>query len=139
MAADLAQRVAVGALLLLFHRDDVSVCCNESVDHTIQLCLPFRGDATPVDSSLLTVRFNQVVFWTVLASGALDSSFSAWSNISEHALNTFFALSELLIPRTRPSPWINLPVVIVLLALYLALAELTYATQGWYVYLFLDP
>ena len=72
-----------------------------------------------------------VVFWTVLASGALRSEFSTWSNISEHGLNSLFALSEVLIPRIRPSPWINLVVMILLLALYLAFAEIIHASQGW--------
>jgi len=80
-----------------------------------------------------------VVFWALLSKGALRSQFSTWSNILEHALNSVFALSEVVLSRTKPSPWINLIVVIILLALYLALAEITYATQGWYVYQFLDP
>ena len=41
-------------------------------------------------------------------------------------------------PRTATPPWIHLPWLIFVLALYLGLAYLTYATQGFYVYSFLD-
>ncbi|GAB7354755.1 hypothetical protein MBLNU459_g5161t3 [Dothideomycetes sp. NU459] len=79
------------------------------------------------------------VFWAVLSAGALTSQFTIWSNISEHALNTVFAFAEVVLPRTNPHPWINLVPVVVLLALYLALAYITHATEGFYVYGFLDP
>lgn len=46
---------------------------------------------------------------------------------------------EITIPRTFPPPWIHLPILIILLALYLALAYLTHATEGFYPYDFLDP
>jgi hypothetical protein len=54
-------------------------------------------------------------------------------------MNTLWALFEILLPRTEPPPWIHLLLCIVFLALYLALAYVTHATQGWYPYDFLDP
>lgn len=45
---------------------------------------------------------------------------------------------EILVPRTEPLPWLDLLPIVVLLALYLGLAYLTHATQGFYVYDFLD-
>ena len=43
-----------------------------------------------------------------------------------------------MVPRTEPLPWLDLIPIIVLLALYLGLVYLTHATQGFYVYDFLD-
>ncbi|KAI0505681.1 hypothetical protein F5B22DRAFT_498323 [Xylaria bambusicola] len=81
-----------------------------------------------------------IVFWALLsAPTTLSTTYSAWSNISEHALNGALALFEIIIPRTRPTPWSHLPFLILLLALYLALAYLTQATKGFYTYPFLDP
>ena len=65
--------------------------------------------------------------------------YDAWSNISQHAMNSLFALFEAFIPRTNPRPWIHLPFIILILALYLGLAYLTKATQEFYVYNFLNP
>lgn len=79
------------------------------------------------------------VFWSLLAYGALSTQFSTWVNISEHGLNSFLAFAEIVLTRADPSPWINLVMVIVLIALYLALAELVHAAAGYYVYDFLDP
>ncbi|KAK5634827.1 hypothetical protein RRF57_010540 [Xylaria bambusicola] len=81
-----------------------------------------------------------IVFWALLSSPTtLSTTHSAWSNISEHALNAALALFEIIIPRTHPTPWSRLPFLILLLALYLALAYLTHATKGFYTYPFLDP
>jgi uncharacterized membrane protein len=41
-------------------------------------------------------------------------------------------------PRTERLPWLDLIPIIILLALYLGLAYVTHATQGFYVYPFLD-
>ncbi|KAI0003447.1 hypothetical protein F4779DRAFT_630724 [Xylariaceae sp. FL0662B] len=83
-----------------------------------------------------------VVYWAVLFgpdSAWFPTAYQAWSNVSQHALNSFFALLELVLPRTAPPPWIHLLWLIVILALYLALAYLTRATKGFYTYPFLDP
>ncbi|KAI0541888.1 hypothetical protein GGR58DRAFT_391180 [Xylaria digitata] len=81
-----------------------------------------------------------IVFWALLSSPrTLSTTHSAWSNISQHVLNSVFAFLEIMLPRTRPSPWSHLPFLILLLALYLALAYLTHATKGFYTYSFLDP
>ncbi|KAI3318530.1 hypothetical protein HD806DRAFT_511925 [Xylariaceae sp. AK1471] len=81
-----------------------------------------------------------IVFWALLSSPrTLATQYSTWSNISQHALNSVYALVEVLLPRTNPSPWIHLPFLILILALYLALAYLTHATKGFYTYDFLDP
>ncbi|KAF1830989.1 hypothetical protein BDW02DRAFT_601187 [Decorospora gaudefroyi] len=78
-----------------------------------------------------------IVFWALLA-GHFDSTFSLWSNTSQHALNAAFAFFEIFFPRTEPLPWLSLIPIVILLALYLGLAYLTYATEGFYVYPFLD-
>ncbi|KAF2728301.1 hypothetical protein EJ04DRAFT_504279 [Polyplosphaeria fusca] len=79
-----------------------------------------------------------IVYWAILYSDRFPDSFSAWTNVSQHGLNSFYALFEIIFPRTAPLPFINLIPIVVILALYLGLAYLTYATQGFYVYSFLD-
>ncbi|KAH8905903.1 hypothetical protein BR93DRAFT_710158 [Coniochaeta sp. PMI_546] len=81
-----------------------------------------------------------IVYWARLYSGTwFPDMFGAWSNISQHAMNSFFALFEIVIPRTDVLPLVHMLWLIVILALYLALAYLTRATKGFYVYSFLDP
>ena len=58
--------------------------------------------------------------------------------LSQHAINSFFCLFEILIPRTNPPPPLHLAFLVLILALYLALAYITHATQGFYPYSFLD-
>jgi hypothetical protein len=78
------------------------------------------------------------VYWGILAPSHFSSTFSIWSNASQHALNSVYALFEIIFPRTLPLPWLDTIPIIILLALYLGLAYLTHATQGFYVYGFLD-
>lgn len=59
--------------------------------------------------------------------------------ISQHALNSLFALFEVFLPRTSPPPPLHVVFLIFLLACYLALAYITHATEGFYPYSFLDP
>ncbi|KAI1384062.1 uncharacterized protein F4822DRAFT_59716 [Hypoxylon trugodes] len=83
-----------------------------------------------------------IVYWGVLypyGSSWFPTQYLAWGAISEHALNSFFALFEILIPRTTPQPWIHALWCIIILALYLALAYVTKASEGFYTYDFLDP
>jgi hypothetical protein len=47
-------------------------------------------------------------------------------------------LFEIIFPRTSPLPWLDLIPTVILLALYLGLAYLTHAVDGFYVYGFLD-
>jgi len=80
------------------------------------------------------------VYWGRLYQGPwFPIVFDAWSNVSRHALNSLMALFELLIPRTPVSLWIHMLWLVVILALYLALAYITRSTKGFYVYSFLDP
>jgi hypothetical protein len=53
-------------------------------------------------------------------------------------LNSAYALFEIIFPRTAPLPWLDLVPTVILLALYLGLAYLTHAVDGFYVYGFLD-
>jgi len=81
-----------------------------------------------------------VVFWALLASSdTFGTTMSSWRNISWHALNTVFALFEILFTHAGPLPWSHLPFMIILLAGYLGVAYITYATQGFYTYSFLNP
>lgn len=81
-----------------------------------------------------------IVYWARLYSGPwFAETFAGWSNVSEHALNSAFALFELLVPRTDPPPPVHMLWLILVLALYLALAYVTRATKGFLPYDFLDP
>lgn len=80
-----------------------------------------------------------IIFWAVLFSAWWDDNWSQWSNISQHAMNSAFALFEIIVPRTNPPLFIHGLWLIIILALYLALAYLTKHTEGFYVYSFLDP
>ncbi len=79
-----------------------------------------------------------IVYWGVLYSG-FTTTFAVWSNVSQHALNTVFGLFELFVTRIDPAPWVHLVFLIVILACYCALAYVTYATKGYFVYSFLNP
>lgn len=61
------------------------------------------------------------------------------SQVSRHGLNSLFALLEIVLPTTNPPPFLHLLFLVIILALYLGLAYLTFATQGFYTYNFLDP
>lgn len=79
------------------------------------------------------------VFWGLIYPGVWFSSrYEAWSNTSEHALNSVFALAEIVLPRTPAPLWIHAWWVVFVLALYLSLAFVTFYTKGFYTYSFLD-
>lgn len=81
-----------------------------------------------------------VVYWVLLSGPKTFSTrFNAWSNVSMHALNTAFVLFELVLTNVPPVLWIYLPLCILVLACYLGLAYITYATLHFYVYSFLNP
>ncbi|CAN8100938.1 unnamed protein product [Discula destructiva] len=79
------------------------------------------------------------VYWGLIYPGVwFAATYDAWSNTSEHALNSVFALIELVLPRTPAPLWIHAWWVVFVLALYLSLAYVTYYTKGFYTYSFLD-
>ncbi|KAG0638375.1 hypothetical protein HOY80DRAFT_967841 [Tuber brumale] len=82
-----------------------------------------------------------VVYWVILApdENPFDTTYSAWNNISFHALNSVFAIFEVLVPRTESPPWLHIPFLILILAGYLGVAYITRATKHFYTYSFLDP
>jgi hypothetical protein len=81
-----------------------------------------------------------IVFWGRLYNGTwFTKIFDGWSNVSQHGLNSAFALFEIIIPRTNTPPTVHMLWLIILLAMYLALAYVTKASKGFYPYDFLDP
>ncbi|KAL7283076.1 hypothetical protein PYCCODRAFT_1376810 [Trametes coccinea BRFM310] len=81
-----------------------------------------------------------VIFWALLSGPTtFDTTFDSWINISQHAMNSLYALIEILLTNVGPSPWWHLPLCIIMLACYLGVAYITRATQGFYTYSFLDP
>ncbi|OJJ47925.1 hypothetical protein ASPZODRAFT_94944 [Penicilliopsis zonata CBS 506.65] len=80
-----------------------------------------------------------IVYWGAIYSPPwFTEKFEAWANISQHGFNSLFALLEIGLATTPPHPLINLPFLVLILLLYLALAYLTYHDEGWYPYSFLD-
>ncbi|KAJ5390828.1 uncharacterized protein N7496_001896 [Penicillium cataractarum] len=81
-----------------------------------------------------------IVFWGILFKPPFyKETFPGWSNISQHGLNSLYALLEIILPTTAPHPWMAIPVLILLLAFYLCVAYITVHTEGFYTYSFLDP
>ncbi|KAF1844636.1 uncharacterized protein K460DRAFT_365571 [Cucurbitaria berberidis CBS 394.84] len=80
-----------------------------------------------------------IVFWGTMNSGWPTGRFEQWINISVHALNSLFAIVEIVLPATQPPPWTHLSVVLLVLSAYLGLAYITRETQGFYVYEWMNP
>ncbi|EIW60734.1 uncharacterized protein TRAVEDRAFT_64129 [Trametes versicolor FP-101664 SS1] len=81
-----------------------------------------------------------VIFWALLSGpSTFDTRFDTWINISQHAMNSAYALFEITLTNAGPSPWLHLPLCVFMLACYLGVAYITHATQGFYTYSFLDP
>ncbi|KAJ3515977.1 hypothetical protein NMY22_g14313 [Coprinellus aureogranulatus] len=82
-----------------------------------------------------------IVYWVLIAPSDAPFSdfFDGFSNITKHILNSVFALFELLLSNVGPHPWLNLLWTILILGAYVGVAYITFATQGFYPYSFLDP
>ncbi|KAI9753697.1 MAG: hypothetical protein M1815_006030 [Lichina confinis] len=90
-------------------------------------------------SSIVTYPFLvTIVYWAIL-SKPFPTTYSAWRGISQHVLNAVFAFLEIILPRTAPPPWLHVLPLLILLVLYVALSYVTFATQGFFPYDFLDP
>ncbi|KAF7348776.1 hypothetical protein MVEN_01397100 [Mycena venus] len=103
---------------------------------------PLQGLHVLLQSTITTFPFIvTVVYWALLASAdeTFDTVLSSWENISIHALNSPFALFEILLTNAPPAPWLTLPFHILILGGYIGVAYITHATQGFYTYSFLDP
>ncbi|KAJ5124069.1 uncharacterized protein N7515_007894 [Penicillium bovifimosum] len=80
-----------------------------------------------------------IVFWVLLFSPPwYGETFLGWQNISQHALNSLYALLEIILPTTAPHPFIAIPLLLLILLLYLCIAYITHHTEGFYPYSFLD-
>ena len=96
-----------------------------SILYSSIVCLPFLVSA---------------IYWASMWVGPwFKQDFDSWSAISIHVLNSIFATFEIVATQTSPLPWLHLPALLVIMALYLGVAYLTKATAGVYVYLWLDP
>jgi uncharacterized membrane protein len=54
-------------------------------------------------------------------------------------LPAFFSLFEIIFTTTTTLPFLHLPFLVLIVALYLGVAYITLADQGFYTYEFLDP
>lgn len=58
--------------------------------------------------------------------------YTAWSNISQHILNSVMAIFEITLTNVGPMPWIDMLATVVILGCYLGVAYITHITQGIY-------
>ncbi|PWN34683.1 uncharacterized protein FA14DRAFT_160184, partial [Meira miltonrushii] len=80
-----------------------------------------------------------IVFWTILSGGAFYDTRSTWENLSVHAFNLMFTMSDIIIFSRNPMlPWSHCFFTVLLLAMYVGVAYITYAAQGFYPYDFLN-
>lgn len=80
------------------------------------------------------------VYWSSMYIGPwFAHDFDRWSALSIHALNSVFATFEVVMTQTRPQPWTHLGVLLLIMSLYLPIPYITKATEGIYIYLWLDP
>ncbi|KAJ7034634.1 hypothetical protein C8F04DRAFT_1101637 [Mycena alexandri] len=102
---------------------------------------PLQALHVLLQSTITTFPFIvTVVYWALLSSPqTFATRLSSWQNISIHAMNSAFALLDILLSNAPPAPWLMLPIHIVLLGAYLGVAYITHATQGFYTYSFLNP
>jgi hypothetical protein len=77
------------------------------------------------------------VYWALIYGGFLNKT-EVWRNVSEHALNSVFALFEIILPRSESTPWLHIIPLIIILGGYLGVAYLTLHTSHFYVYDFLN-
>ncbi|KAL2370832.1 hypothetical protein RJ035_005546 [Blastomyces gilchristii] len=61
------------------------------------------------------------------------------SQISKHVLPAIFAVFEIVFSTAPPPPLLHFPFLILLLLLYLGVAYITHAAEGFWVYPFLNP
>ncbi|ETN43590.1 uncharacterized protein HMPREF1541_02749 [Cyphellophora europaea CBS 101466] len=102
---------------------------------------PLQALHTLFYTTIITFPFLvTIVYWAILYNGSwFPESLDQWRDVSKHGLNSLIALVELVFPDTPRPPVLHLAFIILLLALYLALAYVTHETQGYYPYAFLDP
>jgi hypothetical protein len=77
------------------------------------------------------------VYWALIYDGFFNRT-EVWRNVSEHALNSVFALFEIITPRTESTPWLHSIPLVIILAAYLGVAEITAHDSHFYVYDFLN-
>ncbi|OAT08914.1 hypothetical protein BDBG_04509 [Blastomyces gilchristii SLH14081] len=80
------------------------------------------------------------IYWSLLyKAGSVQSQLWVWGNISKHVLPAIFAVFEIVFSTAPPPPLLHLPFLILLLLLYLGVAYITHAAEGFWVYPFLNP
>jgi len=71
-----------------------------------------------------------IVFWSILAGGAFYDTRSTWENLSVHAFNLMFTMADILIFSRNPMlPWSHCFFTVLLLAMYVGVAYITYAGE----------
>ena len=83
---------------------------------------PFQLAHTILYTTIITFPILvTIVFWALLAgSGTLATTRSRWSNISKHALNSAFALFEIVFSAVGNQPWSHLIFITIFLGILLS-------------------
>ncbi|PHH61455.1 hypothetical protein CDD81_363 [Ophiocordyceps australis] len=80
-----------------------------------------------------------IIYWAMIFKGPWrGSTFDSWRNVSQHALNSVFALIEMILARTSLLPVVHLLWLFCILVAYLGVAFVTNIDQDFFVYAFLD-
>ncbi|OJD26758.1 hypothetical protein ACJ73_01847 [Blastomyces percursus] len=126
--------LVAGIHTVLYARQGRSVLFNKwprwlralhSVLYTTIVCYPFVVMA---------------IYWSLLyKKGSVQSRVDVWGNISKHVLPAIFALFEIICSTAPPPPLLHFPILILILLLYLGVAYITHAAEGFWVYPFLNP
>jgi len=90
---------------------------------------PFQLGHTVLYTTIITYPILvTIVFWTLLAGGGtLATTRSRWSNISKHALNSVFAIFEIIFSAVGTQPWSHL----IFIVLFLGMPSLLWLVRWW--------
>ncbi|KZT56414.1 hypothetical protein CALCODRAFT_483992 [Calocera cornea HHB12733] len=77
------------------------------------------------------ILYDPVVYWA--------NTYNTWDEISGHIINSVLITFEVIFSDIGPMPWWHMLFIVIGLALYLGLAYITRASQGFYTYSFLNP
>ncbi|KZO97871.1 hypothetical protein CALVIDRAFT_597332 [Calocera viscosa TUFC12733] len=82
-----------------------------------------------------------IVVWAILYNPKTywATTYSSWEEVSVHMINAVLAMFEVIFSNIAPMPWWHMLFIVIGLALYLGVAYITRASQGFYTYSFLNP
>ncbi|KAF2099645.1 hypothetical protein NA57DRAFT_75148 [Rhizodiscina lignyota] len=76
------------------------------------------------------------IYWIAIYRPPFIDTQDAWQTMTYHVLNSMFTFLEIILARTDPLPWTHVIWMLLILAMYLSLGYLIFATQHFLVYSF---